>query len=397
MDINAVVQEVEKKLTAAIEKYDGQVKDAGSAAVELRAEVKKLAEEHKSEVEKSAALQARLREVEQKAADGYKGTETKAKTWGESLVDSESFASFKAGGTTKAKIEVKNTILGEVGGNPSNILVPQDRLPGIVPGAFRQLTLLDFMPTGATGSNQVEYTRELLWNNQAAETAEGAPKLETDNTFQLVQEPVRTIAHWLRLSKQVLDDAPALSSYVDRRLRHGILQRLESQLIVGTGLGSNLSGIVNAPLRSTLFVPFAGPPPDTQVDSINRAKYLVAGAEYQANFVLLNPADWGVIERMKRTDNGYVAGDGAGITYINNGLTPVIWGLPVVLSNAVPAGFFAVGDSNAMQLFMRQQATVEMFEQDGTNVTANLVTVRAEMRAAFAVFVPAAIQYGALV
>jgi hypothetical protein len=42
----------------------------------------------------------------------------------------------------------------------------------------------------------------------------------------------------------------------------------------------------------------------------------------------------------------------------------------------------------------RESTIVEMFEQDGDNVTKNLVTVRAETRGAELVFTPAAIRTG---
>ena len=395
-ELEEAVAAIESKIAATVEKYEGQVKDAGSAATEVRAEIKALAEQHKASVEASEDLQARFREVEQRVAGGFRGGAAQEKTWGGNLIDSESFAEFKAGRSGRAKIEVKNTILGEAGSpqEPSNVLVPEQRLPGIVPGAFRSLSILDFVPMGATNSNQIQYTRELAFTNASAETEEGAAKPEATLTFELVDDPVRTIAHWLKVSKQVMDDAPALSSYVDRRLRHGVQQRLQRQVIRGDGSSPNISGL-SASGRHTAFVPTSG---DNALDSLNRAKYAIIAADYSPNFIMLNPADWGAIERIKRgtADDGYVAGDGAGLAYINNGMTPVVWGLPVIASNDVESGKFYMGDSNAMQLFMRQGATVEMYEQDDKNVQYNLITVRAELRAALAVFTPAAIRYGDL-
>lgn len=396
-DIDKVIGAVEERLEKAVEKYEGQVKDAGTAAEELRAEVKSLAEQHKSAVEQSEELQSRLRDVEQKAVEGFKpSADLSLKSWGDQFVSSESFKSLAEGNRQKARIEVKNTILGEGGSpqDPENTLVPQDRMPGIVPGAFRALTILDFVPTGGTSSNQMEYTRELAWTNNAAERAEGVEKAESDLTFELVNDPVRTIAHWLKVSKQVMDDAPALSSYVDRRLRHGVRQRLQRQIVQGNGTSPNLAGIT-ASGRHTAFTPESG---EIALDALNRAKYAVIAADYTPNFIWMNPADWGEIERTKvgTGDSRYAVGDGNGLSYINNGMTPMVWGLPVVASNDIPSGEFILGDSNAFQLFMRQGAVVEMFEQDEDNVQHNLLTIRAEVRAAMCVFTPAAIRHGDL-
>jgi HK97 family phage major capsid protein len=325
------------------------------------------------------------------------------KSLGQSAVDSEAFKSFMAGQTKSARIELKNTILGESGSpqEPDRVLVPYDRLPGIVPGPFRQHTILDFIPTGATSSNSMEYTREIPaqdsppgFTNNAAEVAEAGTKPQSDVLFELVNDPVRTIAHWLKLSRQVLDDAPALESYIDSRLRFGIRQRLESQILSGNGTAPNLSGLADAG-RHVAYTPVSG---DNSFDSISKAKYAMIGRDYNPSAVFLNPADWGAMERLKvgASDDRYIAGEGAALNYLQGGLVPMIWGLQVVPNNNVPAGKFYIVDPSSMTLFQRSGATVEMFEQDDTNVQSNLVTVRAELRAALCVFTPAGVGYGDL-
>jgi len=398
-DLDSAFVALETKLKEAVGKYEGQVAENGKAAESVRADVKALSEEFKQALESSVEMQDRLKELEQKAVDGFKGNETEQhKSWGQSFVESEAFKGYKDGGSgMKARIEVKNTILGEGGSpqNPVDTIVQADRLPGIVPGAFRSLNVLDFVPMGVTGSNQIEYTREASWTNSGAETKEGASKPESALTFELVNDPVRTIAHFIRASKQVLDDAPMLQSYIDRRMRHGLQARLQSQILKGNGTSPNISGL-SASGRHTAFTPETG---EIALDSLNRAKYAIIGADYQPNVIIMNPADFGAIERLKSTtsSNDYAAGGGAALSYINGGMTPLFWGLPVVTSNDVASGKFYMMDSNAIQLFMRQGVTVEMFEQDADNVTKNLLTIRAEMRGALAVYTPLAVRYGSLV
>ncbi len=394
MEMKQVLDAIEAKLNEGLETYEGQLKEFGSVAEGVRAEVKTLAEEHKQLIEDVPELASRMKEVEQVIAAGVGGGEDKelAKSWGTLFTESDQFKSYGNGQAQKAGLEVKNTILGEVSSNPSNVLVPEDRMPGIVPGAFRAMTLLDFVPTGRTNSNQVEYTRELLFTNAAAETAEGASKPESTLTFELVNDPVRTIAHWLKVSKQVMDDAPALSSYIDGRLRYGVRQKVQSQVVNGNGTAPALSGLTDTG-RHTAFTPTAS---EDGFESTNRGKYAVIASDYAPNFIMLNPADFGAMERIKSTAGEFIGGDGAGLSYINNGMTPMLWGLPVIASNEIPSGKFFCGDSSAFQLMMRDDATVEIFEQDEANVQQNLLTVHAEVRAAFCVYTPAAIQYGDL-
>jgi HK97 family phage major capsid protein len=375
--LNQVVEAIEKKQS----EIDAMLKSAGAESKSAVEAAEKAAKELK-------AMGDRLLEIEQKQAEGIKKGYELPKTLGESFATSEEFKAFAEGRTSKARLEIKNTITGQSGSpatNSDTIVAPQ-RQVGIVSGAFRTLRIRDVMPSGTTSSNLVEYTRELAFTNSAAETAEGATKPEAALTFELVSAPVKTIAHWLKLSKQVMDDAPALASYVDTRLRYGVDLRIDQQLLNGNGSGQNIGGLAKVG-NHTAFTPASG---DNAIDSINRAIYLVAAADYNATAIILNPADWGAIERTKTDDNAYVFG-------APMKLAPTLWGLPVIATNTMTAGKFMVGAMDvAAQVWNRQGTTVEMSEADDTNFQKNLVTVRAEARLALAIYRPASIQYGSL-
>jgi HK97 family phage major capsid protein len=375
--LNQVVEAIEKKQS----EIDAMLKSAGAESKSAVEAAEKAAKELK-------AMGDRLLEIEQKQAEGIKKGYEMPKSLGESFATSEEFKAFAEGRTSKARLEIKNTITGQSGSpaaNSDTIVAPQ-RQVGIVAGAFRTLRIRDVMPSGTTSSNLVEYTRELAFTNNAAEAAEAATKAESALTFELVSAPVKTIAHWLKLSKQVMDDAPALASYVDTRLRYGVDLRIDQQLLNGNGSGQNIGGLTKAG-NHTAFTPSSG---DNAIDSINRAIYAVAAADYNATAIILNPADWGAIERTKTTDEAYVFG-------APQRLAPTLWGLPVVATNTMTAGKFMVGAFDmAAQVWNRQGTTVEMSEADDTNFQKNLVTVRAEARLALAIYRPVSIQYGNL-
>lgn len=324
-----------------------------------------------------------------------------AKSVGQAIVESEGFKSLMRNGEIRlgkgqvVSVQVtKNTILGNVTGASGGPLVPPDRQPGIVPGAFRTLRVVEALPSGTTTSNMIEYAQEASFSNAAVETSEGESKPESTLTFTLVDAPVRTIPTFLRASKQILSDASALQSYIDARLRHAVLQRLETQVISGNGTTPNLAGMLKSG-NFTGFTPVTG---ENGFDSVNRAKYEVIATDFEADTVILNPADWGAMERTKQGtegDGAYVGSIAAG--YVAGGLaSAVLWGLRVVLSNSVTAGTFIVLASTAVQVFVRDDVTVNVYEQDADNVTKNLVTILAEMRAAFCVYRPAAIVSGPL-
>lgn len=376
-EIKDLLDQVElkhKEIETSLKSNGDMSKSAVEAAEKAAAEIK--------------SLHDRVLDIEQKTAEAVKMGKESPKTLGEMLIASDSFKQFAEGMTTKARVEIKNTITGQGGSPVDNVstIVGTQRLPGIVPGAFRALRIRDVLPAGNTVSNAVEYTRELAFTNAAAETAEGASKPEASLTFELATAPVRTIAHWLKLSKQVMDDAPALASYVDNRLRYGVELRIDQQLLNGNGSGQNIGGMTKAG-NFTAFTPASG---DNAIDSINKAIYAVIGADYAPTAIVLNPADWGAIERTKINDS-YVFGTPA------LAAGPVLWGLPVVVSNTMGSGKFMVGAMDiAYQVWNRQGVTVEMSEADDVNFQKNLVTVRAESRLALAIYRPASVRYGDL-
>lgn len=390
-EIKAALDASDAKITEELKKCHQQIADYGKASESITAQLKAMgaeSEDLKKAYDKQIkAMQDELTAVMQK---GTKMSRTEeVKSIGRQVTESEEFKSYLEGSREKFRFEFKNTIIGEGGSpqNPVDTIVPRDDKPGIIAGAFRSLRLLEVIPQGTTTSNTVHYTRELAWTNNAAETPEGTQKPESSLTFEPVDCPVRTIAHFIKVSKQVLDDAPQLESYIDRRMRYGVQYRLENQIINGPG-GQNLSGMLQSG-NSTLLAAESG---NNGFDVANRMKYAIINGEYMADYFLINPLDWGAMERLKvsATDERYV-GQAGPVSYLANGLIPMLWGVPVIASNTVPQGTLIGFSAEAMTYWSRQGTTVEIFDQNQDDVEKNLLTIRAELRGAFCVHRPSAV------
>lgn len=386
LKLKEALESLEADLTKKYEKYEKELEETGSVSKELKATVKSMADDYKGMTDEIKKIVDQINALNQK---GTKGDPVVArKTMGQEFVESPGFAAFKSGEQSKGSFLYKNTIIGEGGSpqDPTNDIVPLQTMPGIIGGAFRALRIMDVVMPGVATGNQVHYTRELLYSNAAAETREGAAKAESTLTFEPVDENVRTIAHFLKASKQILDDAPQLASYIDMRMRYGVDLRIEQQIVNGNGTSPNLKGMFNSD-NNTALAAVSGEA--SIFDLANRAKYAVIAADYSPDYFLMNPADWGKAERTKDSNGAYLAGDGA-IGYLNNGLIPTLWGLPVITSNSVPVGEILCSSLDNSMFWRRQETTVEIFEQDEDNVQKNLITIRGEARGAFGVFRPAA-------
>lgn len=372
-NIEKVVEEglksVEQKLTAAVEKYEGQIKEAGKADNEIRAEVKALSEKF----EKS------LTEIAQKMHGHEEGGE-KAESLGVQFTKSDAYKALLTGNSQRARVEIKNTVVSD-----STTVFPDQR-PGVIPGDFAPLTIRQLIPAITVNTNMVNSLREDAWTNSAAEVSQGASKNESDVTFEQYNVPITTVAHWIKVSNQLLADAPAIAAYIDTRLRDGLAQRIDRQLLLGNGTSPNLSGLTDSG-NYTAYTPASD---DTLTDAINRAKYQLWAIGHTPDVCIVNPADWGAMERIRES-----AGSGRylyGAPGMAAGVNP--FGVRVVLSNNINTGKFIVAAiRTSTVLYNRQGVTVEMGYVN-EDFTKNLVTIRAEERLGLGVERPSAILYG---
>ena len=371
------LESVESKLNAMSIKADSEIANIGKVSADTKTAIENIGIEQRTLADRMLQLEQRApAQPEIKKEDG----------WGEQFIKSDSYKAFMGGNAQKARFEVKNTLTG------SDANVAPDRKPGIVPGAFQMLTLESLFPSAPTSSNAIEFTKEASFTNSAAEASEGSAKAESALTWSLVNMPVSTVAHWIKISRQLAMDNAALAAYVETRMRYGVNRRVETQLAVGDGTAPNISGIFDT--GNYTAHGYANAALGTSLKSLVLIRKIIAdlmAAGYPPNAILLNPADWATIENdLLITAAGKIPFD------YNNG-QPRLWGLPVVQSVGVTADTFAVGAFNvAGTIHNREGVVVQLSESDGDNFTKNLITLRAERRLALTIEVPAAIRGGDL-
>lgn len=369
-----------------------QVQNLGSdltekvrAGADVSAELKEKTDKALSEL---GDVTTRLGDLEKRAARERENGEDEQKSLGDLVIDS---AEFKAGmltGASRGSIRVKadraaitsaNTTVG-AGRSQGTSLVPGARVPGIFGLPERQLTIRDLVLPGQTSSSSIEYVKETGYTNNAAPVAETTAKPYSDLTFDMTSAPVRTIAHLFKASRQILDDAPALRSYIDGRARYGLRFAEENQLLNGSGTGQNIHGLVP---QATAFNPAFSAADETGIDRLRLAVLQVVLAEYPATAFVLNPIDWAKIELTKDAGGNYIIGNPQG------SLTPTLWNLPVVSTQAMAAGEFLTGAfSFATQIFDRMEIEVLLSSENVDDFEKNMFTIRAEERLAFAVYRP---------
>ncbi|MBM3927740.1 MAG: phage major capsid protein [Sphingomonadales bacterium] len=338
-----------------------------------------------------AATEAKdaLRELNERIDAGLGGDD--GQTAGERFVNDAGFKSFAEQTRPRGRhiVEVKDiTSLTTDAAGSAGALIQSDRRGLQVPLPQRRMTVRALLAPGTTSSNSIEYEREKLFTNNAAPVAEGDQKPQSELQFEDATANVRTIAHWMRASVQILADAPAMRSIIDQRLRYGLAYKEEAQLLNGSGVGQNILGLVTA---ATAYAAPGSLTATTSVDVLRLMILQAALAEFPPNGIVMNPIDWAAIEMQKDGEGRYLIGNPQGT------LSPTLWGLPVVATQAMGIDKALVGAFDlAAQIFDRQDATVEVSTEDADNFTRNKVTIRAEERLALAIYRQQALVYGDL-
>lgn len=247
-----------------------------------------------------------------------------------------------------------------------------------------QLSIVDLINWNPTAQDVVHLVRETAYNIMADIAPEGTTKKESELTFGLHTLNIGVIAHWIQVTNQVLADMPLLATYIESRLAYGVRFKLEWFIINGhtppSGQPKHWSGLMEAG-NSEVIVAEVG---DTDIDVLSKAKYKAIASYVYPDCYILNPEDWGNIERIKGEDGHYVYGTPNGA-----GVTAYLWGLPVRFSAAQGLGDFWCGNlSLGFDGYLRSEVDVQVSTEDGTNFQKNLATVRAEMRAAGGVIIP---------
>ncbi|MBV7408198.1 phage major capsid protein [Maritimibacter sp. DP1N21-5] len=382
-----------EQLAADLKKAQDDIRAKADEALGRAEKGEKLTEGLKEQIDEALLKMGELTEqvavLEQKGVrDPGQGA---SRSLGQMFVDDEGVKSFLDGRPTKGKADmmVKATITSlttDAAGSAGDAIAPA-RLPGVQMMPNRRMTIRDLLMSGRTESNVVQYVQETGFTNSAAPVAEGAKRAESDVKLELVNGNVATIGHYMKASREVLNDAPMLASMIDGRLRYGVDFKEEVQLLSGDGTGQNLSGLVT---EATAYSVPGSLTAENLVDTLRFAALQVYLAEFPSSAFVLNPIDWAFIETLKDDIGNYIIGDP------QSGATPTLWRLPVVQTPAMTVDKFLTGafDSQA-QVFDREQTRVEVgYEND--DFTKGLVTILADERLALAVYRPEAFVYGDL-
>lgn len=406
--VDYIKGQAEAKLAEASAITAKAAEEGRPITTEERGQVTALLEEVSSlklkreDLEQSVALTAQIDNLNASMHAPVTPAPTEAKTLGDAFVMAEPYRALRESGFsgkwTTGPIELKGFDIRSGGfGAKANVtealspIVVPDYQAGIVETLFRRLTIQDLIATGTTTSNQVTYAQETTATNAAAAIAEAAQKPESAIVLALVNEPVRKVATFLPVSDEMLEDVAQIRSYLENRLRLFVQHAMEGQLLNGTGTAPQLRGLLN---RTGVQTVVTVTPLTAQkaIDGIFQAiTDIRTNAFLEPDAVVIHPTNWQLLRTARDTNGQYYAGGPFMGPYGQGGLAAdSIWGLPAIVTSAIAAGTVLVGAfRTASQAFLRTGLTVEASNSHADFFQLNMTALRAEQRAALAVYRPA--------
>lgn len=391
-----------KELQELLETYKGNMKELltkqaeelkkhGETTASTAKSIEAMDATIKSITEGMEAAKKRMDELEAKAGRIPEPTATEVKSPGQTFIESEEYKAVKDKGLPirSQPVQVKTLITGASLGNLAGYLYPSYRVPGIVEDprrAARVRSLLNVIPTTA---GAIDWIRETGYTNAADVVAEGEAKPESAIAFENKSNTIKTIAHWIPVTKQILADAPGLQAYIDSKLIYGLYLKEDDELLYGTGEDGDIHGITTDEDVQT-YNWSDGTIGDTKLDAIRRAMTKAYLAYYPVNGIVLHPSDWEDIELLKSSDGLYV--------WVNVvvGGQERIWRTPVVISSALTEGTFLTGAFDlGATLWDRQEVTISVSGSHSDFFIKNKLAILCEERVELTVERPESFVVGA--
>lgn len=253
-------------------------------------------------------------------------------------------------------------------------------LPEVVELGRPSNTLLDALVAlpapGPTFSVLVQTQRD----NNAAPVAEGATKPTTVLGLENVEVKLEVIAHLSEpIPRYWIADNVALERFVEDELIRGLRDAVENEVVDGNGTSPHLHGILTTSgIQTQAFA--------TDVAlSVRKAitKLEIAGHE-ENHLVILRPEDWEAAETARAQGSGQLEA----VEDITQRAQRSLYGVPVVVSNALPLGTGLVLDREAAVVYTDSVVDVRWSETVGDDFEKNLVRARVESRYASVVTKP---------
>ena len=194
---------------------------------------------------------------------------------GQAFIDSEEFRSYTGHGQS-GRFEIEGYLETRAAITTASLAIPHFVIQPIET-TFRS-QLLEVVGKVTVSAGVVDWV-EIGADPVAAVVAEGSAKPEATFTMTPQTAALETIAHWVQITRQALEDAPYIRSLIEGKLRRGLLAKAEADMAAAL-VAATLPTATGADMSKSIRV------------GIGK----VEAAGYNPNAVVLNPTDYATLD-----------------------------------------------------------------------------------------------------
>lgn len=258
------------------------------------------------------------------------------------------------------------------GGGPGQRFDPYIYMP-----AAGRPTILDLVTRGTASSESLHY-RAFVSQTPGAKVVPEAQDFTSDAyrkprsafEFKPMTATVATYADGVDMTTQEWKDDGNVRAVIDAQLMRNLDAAKENMILNGSGQGAEPLGILNAPgLQEQDF--------DTDIlTTVRKARTKIDTAGFTPTALVVSALDAEAIDLLQATNGTYYGGGP-----VAPGITPSLWGVPIVVSNKVEQGTALMGDWASIHLLQVEGPNIRVFDQHKDYAEFNGLYLRAEERA----------------
>jgi len=269
-------------------------------------------------------------------------------------------------------------------------------IDGVVNKLFQPLTFADLLMQGQASVNSLRYVVEGTATSGAAGVAEAGTKPQSTLGLTTTDEPIKKIATSLKISDEMIEDAPAVQSYINGRLVLFVRIEEERQLLRGTSGGNEVQGLLTS--RSVPVYAGGTAVGNRAIQLFKAMNGLRGSAFLEPEWIVIHPTDWEAIRLLTDTAGQFFGGGPFQGQYGNGSNNPAsgqvsgpidtIWNKPTYVTGVIGAGTAIVGTRASAQVWRKGGLSVEVTNSNESDFLQNLLAIRAEERLGLAVYRP---------
>lgn len=254
--------------------------------------------------------------------------------------------------------------------------------PGLKP-IGRPRSVLDVIESQATATPAFRFLRQTSRTNAAAVVARGAVKPTSTYGITPVDRTLQVIAHVSEaIDEYSLVDVPSLTEFVQSELEYGLAVAIENALFNHTGAAGQLHGFAG---ESGIQIQAYA---DDLLATTRRGVTKLENLGYAGGVFVLSPTAWETLELAQTSGSGEYISASAPVDRAERRL----WGVPVVISNQLPANSAYLIGTDSVILFSDPGAAVRVqWDRVSDDFQRNQIRCRLEGRFEVAVSRPEAI------